>query len=191
VRTAELDFYVTGTLKYLLGPPGLAFLYVRKELIESLEPTVTGWFAQTNPFAFDVKHLDLAPSARRFEAGSPPVPNIYAAMKGIELLQEIGLHNVAAHIATLVRALLNGSQQLGLRAKVPAESVGPLVVLQCIDAAALVEKLAASGIVCSSRHDGLRLSFHVYNTLEDVQAVLRVLEKNIERLITGVKHSER
>jgi selenocysteine lyase/cysteine desulfurase len=90
-----------------------------------------------------------------------------------------------------VRALLNGSQQLGLRAKVPAESVGPLVVLQCIDAAALVEKLAASGIVCSSRHDGLRLSFHVYNTLEDVQAVLRVLEKNIERLITGVKHSER
>jgi selenocysteine lyase/cysteine desulfurase len=191
VRTAELDFYVTGTLKYLLGPPGLAFLYVRKELIESLEPTVTGWFAKTNPFAFDVKHLDLAPSARRFEAGSPPVPNIYAAMKGIELLQEIGLHNVAAHIATLVRALLNGSQQLGLRAKVPAESVGPLVVLQCIDAAALVEKLAASGIVCSSRHDGLRLSFHVYNTLEDVQAVLRVLEKNIERLITGVKHSER
>ncbi len=186
VRTAELDFYVTGTLKYLLGPPGLAFLYVRKELIESLEPTVTGWFAQTNPFAFDVKHLDPAPSARRFEAGSPPVPNIYAAMKGIELLQEIGLHNVAAHIATLVRALLNGSQQLGLRAKVPAESVGPLVVLQCIDAAALVEKLAASGIVCSSRHDGLRLSFHVYNTLDDVQAVLRVLEKNIERLITGV-----
>jgi selenocysteine lyase/cysteine desulfurase len=186
VRTAELDFYVTGTLKYLLGPPGLAFLYVRKELIESLEPTVTGWFAQTNPFAFDVKHLDLAPSARRFEAGSPPVPNIYAAMKGIELLREIGLDNVAAHIATLVRALLNGSQQLGLRAKVPAESVGPLVVLQCNDAAALVEKLAASGIVCSSRHDGLRLSFHVYNTLDDVQAVLRVLEKNLELLVNGV-----
>jgi selenocysteine lyase/cysteine desulfurase len=186
VRTAELDFYVTGTLKYLLGPPGLAFLYVRKELIESLAPTITGWFAQTNPFAFDVKHLDLASSARRFEAGSPPVPNIYAAMKGIELLQEIGLDNVAAHIATLARALLNGSQQLGLHAKVSADSVGPLVVLQCIDAAALVEKLAAGGIVCSSRHDGLRLSFHVYNTLDDVQAVLRVLEKNLELLVTGV-----
>src|ERR1700747_2647507 len=130
VKAMGLDFYVTGTLKYLLGPPGLAFLYVRKDLISTLEPTVTGWFAQTNPFAFDVKHLALSPSARRFEAGSPPVPNIYAAMKGIELLREIGLDNVAAHIATLVRALLNGSQQLGLRAKVPAESVGPLVVLQ-------------------------------------------------------------
>jgi len=191
VRTAELDFYVTGTLKYLLGPPGLAFLYVRKELIESLEPTITGWFAQTDPFAFDVKHLDLAPSARRFEAGSPTVPNIYAAMKGIELLQEIGLDNVAAHIETLARALLDGSQRLGLHAKVPANSVGPLVVLQCSYAAVLVEKLAASGIVCSSRHDGLRLSFHVYNTLDDVQAVLRVLEQNLDLLVTGCGHVER
>src|ERR1035441_3135357 len=51
VRTADVDFYVTGTLKYLLGPPGLAFLYVRKDLIASLQPTITGWFAQTNPFA--------------------------------------------------------------------------------------------------------------------------------------------
>jgi selenocysteine lyase/cysteine desulfurase len=191
VRTAELDFYVTGTLKYLLGPPGLAFLYVRKELIESLEPTITGWFAQTNPFAFDVKHLDLAPSARRFEAGSPTLPNIYAAMKGIELLQEIGLDNVAAHIATLARALLDGSQRLGLHAKVPANSVGPLVVLQCSYAAVLVEKLAASGIVCSSRHDGLRLSFHVYNTLDDVQAVLRVLEQNLDLPGHGCGHVER
>jgi len=189
VRTAELDFYVTGTLKYLLGPPGLAFLYVRKELIESLEPTITGWFAQTDPFAFDVKHLDLAPSARRFEAGSPTVPNIYAAMKGIELLQEIGLDNVAAHIETLARALLDGSQRLGLHAKVPANSVGPLVVLQCSYAAVLVEKLAASGIVCSSRHDGLRLSFHLYNTLDDVQAVLRVLEQNLDLLVTGAATS--
>jgi selenocysteine lyase/cysteine desulfurase len=61
VKAMDLDFYVTGTLKYLLGPPGLAFMYVRKDLIPTLEPTVTGWFAQTNPFAFDPQHLDLSP----------------------------------------------------------------------------------------------------------------------------------
>ena len=185
VRTADLDFYVTGTLKYLLGPPGLAFLYVRKELIESLRPTITGWFAQTNPFAFDVKHLDLAPSARRFEAGSPPIPNIYAAMRGIELLQGIGLDNVSAHIAGLVRALLTGAHKLGLRTKTPQDSVGPLCVLLCKDAPALVQKLAASGIICSNRHDGLRLSFHVYNTQSDVESVLEVLEHNLDLLVTG------
>jgi selenocysteine lyase/cysteine desulfurase len=183
VRSADLDFYVTGTLKYLLGPPGLAFLYVRRELIESLRPTITGWFAQTDPFAFDVKRLDLAPSARRFEAGSPAVPNIYAAMRGIRLLQEIGLDHVSEHIAGLVRALMMGAHKLGLRAKTPADSVGPLCVLQCKDAGALVQKLSANGIVCSSRHDGLRLSFHVYNTLDDVASVLHILERNLDLLV--------
>jgi selenocysteine lyase/cysteine desulfurase len=180
VRKLNVDFYVTGTLKYLLGPPGLAFLYVRKDLIETLQPTITGWFAQSNPFAFDVKHLDLAPSARRFEAGSPPVPNIYAAMRGITLLQEVGLGNVSTHIAKLVRALLDGAKNLGIRPKTPSDSVGPLVVLQCPDAAALVERLAAKNIVCSSRHDGLRLSFHFYNTLNDVEVVLGALEQNLD-----------
>jgi selenocysteine lyase/cysteine desulfurase len=182
VRAMGVDFYVTGTLKYLLGPPGLAFLYVRKELIESLEPTVTGWFAQANPFAFDVKTLSLSPSARRFEAGSPPVPNIYAAMRGVGLLQEIGLENVATQIATLARALMQGAEELGVLAKTPPDSVGPLVVLKCRDAAALVQELAANRVVCSSRHDGLRLSFHVYNTLDDVKAVLAVLEQNLNLL---------
>jgi selenocysteine lyase/cysteine desulfurase len=180
VRKLNVDFYVTGTLKYLLGPPGLAFLYVRKQLIESLQPTITGWFAQSNPFAFDVKHLDLAPTARRFEAGSPPVPNIYAALRGITLLQDVGLDNVSTHIAKLVRALLDGAKNLGIRPKTPSDSVGPLVVLQCPEAAALVERLAAKNIVCSSRHDGLRLSFHLYNTLNDVEVVLGALEQNLD-----------
>ena len=185
VRAMNLDFYVTGTLKYLLGPPGLAFLYVRKGLIDALRPTISGWFAQTNPFAFDVKRIDLAPSARRFEAGSPPIPHIYAAMRGIQLLQEIGLDNVSAHIASLVRALLRGAQKLGLRAKTPEDSVGPLCVLQCKDAPALVQKLAAAGIISSNRHDGLRLSFHIYNTHGDIERVLEVLERNLDLLVTG------
>lgn len=180
VKESGVDFYVTGTLKYLLGPPGLAFLYARRELIERLQPTISGWFAQRNPFAFDVKTLDLSPSARRFEAGSPMVPNVYGAMRGIGLLQEIGMSNVAGQIARLAQALLEGAAKLGIQAKTAKDSVGPLVVLQCENAAALVTRLAASGVVCSSRHDGLRLSFHVYNTMDDVQAVLEVLEKNLQ-----------
>jgi selenocysteine lyase/cysteine desulfurase len=62
--------------------------------------------------------------------------------------------------------------------------MGPLVVLRCKDATALVAALAADGIVCSSRRDGLRLSFHVYNTLDDVEAVLRVLERDLDLLVT-------
>jgi len=183
VKALDLDFFVTGTLKYLLGPPGLAFMYVRKELIPSLIPTVTGWFAQANPFAYDPKLFDLSPTARRFESGSPSVPNVYAALPGFQLLQEIGPENVAGHIKKLAQSLLSCAHDLGIHAKTPADSAGPLVVLQCKDSTSLVQKLAESSIVASNRHDGLRISFHVYNTLDDVQAVVEVLKENIDLMV--------
>lgn len=182
VKAMDLDFYVTGTLKYLLGPPGLAFMYVRKELIPSLVPTVTGWFAQANPFAYDPQHIDLASTARRFEYGSPPVPNVYAAMPGIQLLSEIGMENVAAHIRQLTQTLLSRVHALGIRAKTPADSAGPLVVLQSTDSNLLLRKLAERNIVASNRHDGLRLAFHIYNTMDDVQTVMEILKANIDLL---------
>jgi selenocysteine lyase/cysteine desulfurase len=183
VKAMDLDFFVTGTLKYLLGPPGIAFLYVRKELISSLVPTITGWFAQTNPFAYDPQTIDLSPTARRFESGSPSVPNVYAAMPGLKLLQGIGMENVAAHIKKLTQSLLCCALDLGIRAKTAADSVGPLVVLRSKDSTALVQKLSESGIVASNRHDGLRISFHVYNTADDVNAVAEVLKKNIDLMM--------
>jgi len=183
VKAMDLDFYVTGTLKYLLGPPGLAFMYVRRELISSLVPTVTGWFAQADPFAYDPQHINLSPTARRFEYGSPSVPNVYAAMPGIQMLREIGLENVAGHIQGLTQSLLRCARDLEIRVKTPAGSTGPLVVLQSGDSNLLVRKLAESGIVASNRNDGLRIAFHVYNTMDDVQAVTEVLRKNIHLLV--------
>jgi selenocysteine lyase/cysteine desulfurase len=183
VKAMDLDFYVTGTLKYLLGPPGLAFMYVRKNLIQSLVPTITGWFAQTNPFAFDPQNLNLSPTARRFESGSPSVPNVYAAMPGFQLLQEIGMANVADHVSRLTQELLRSVAALDIRVKTPADSAGPLVVLQANDSTLLVKKLAGNGIVASNRHDGLRISFHIYNTLDDVKAVVEVLKTNINLLV--------
>lgn len=182
VKAMNLDFYVTGTLKYLVGPPGIAFLYVRKELIPSLAPTVTGWFGQANPFAYNPQHFELSPTARRFESGSPSVPNVYGALPGFRMLQKIGMESVANHVEKLAQAMLSRTRELGILAKTPAESVGPLVVLQCRDSAQLLQALAQSGIVASSRFDGLRISFHIYNTLDDVEAVAEVLKQNIHLL---------
>jgi len=175
----NLDFYVTGTLKYLLGPPGLAFLYVRRELIPTLMPTVTGWFGQSNPFAYNPQHFELSTTARRFESGSPSVPNVYAAVPGLQMLEEIGMEKIAAHVENLAQALLKRARDLGVVAKTPAGSAGPLVVLQCRDSGLMLQALAQNGIVASNRFDGLRISFHVYNTLEDVNAAAEVLKKNI------------
>ena len=182
VKAMDLDFYLTGTLKYLLGPPGLAFLCTRKELIPSLSPTVTGWFGQSNPFAYNPQHFELSPTARRFESGSPSVPNVYGAMPGFQMLEEIGMERVASHVENLAQALLNRAREMGIRTKTPTGSVGPLVVLQCLDSSLLLQALAQSGIVASNRFDGLRISFHAYNTFEEVNAVAEVLKKNIHLL---------
>ena len=185
VKAMQVDAYVSGTLKYLLGPPGLAFMYVRKSIAESLVPTVTGWFGQRNPFAFDVKLFDPAPGTRRFESGTPPIPTIYGAIAGVKLLQQYGLQNVADQIRSLTNALIRGASELGIQMKTPLDSVGPLVVLQSKDADGLVRLFAEDGVVCSSRHDGLRISFHAYNTLDDVKFVLRLLQQNLKMLVTA------
>lgn len=183
VKELDVDFYTAGTLKYLLGPSGLAFLYVRKSLIPKLQPLVSGWFSQQSPFDFATERFEPAASARRFESGTPPIPNIYMAMAGLRLLREIGFATVASHVARLTSALLHGAQELGIRTKTPANSVGPLVVLQSHDADAMVKALARDGFICSSRLDGLRISFHIYNTMEDVELLLKALEHNVELMV--------
>jgi selenocysteine lyase/cysteine desulfurase len=150
---------------------------VRRGLIEALTPTITGWFGQQNPFAFDTKHFDPAHTARRFEAGSPPVPHVYAVSAALELLRSVGFERIADHVGGLTQKFLEGARQLQIQIKTPPDSRGPLVVLRMKDAEAMVKKLAEREIVVSNRMDGLRVSFHVYNSIEDVQAVLSLLEK--------------
>jgi selenocysteine lyase/cysteine desulfurase len=183
VKAMDLDFYVTGTLKYLLGPPGLAFLYVRKDLIPTLAPTLTGWFAQANPFAYNPQHFELSTTARRFESGTPAIPNVYGAVPGFKMLRDIGTDNVASHVKTLTRSLLNYAHDLGIVTKTPADSLGPLVVLESRDSALMVQKLAENDIVASNRFDGLRISFQVYNTMDDVKSVAEVLTKNLNLMV--------
>jgi selenocysteine lyase/cysteine desulfurase len=183
VKALDVDFFVTGTLKYLLGPPGLAFLYVREDHIEKLTPSMTSWFAQQHVFAFDPRKLEPALSARRFEGGSPPIPNIYAGLPALAFLSELGLDKVAGQIQALTQCFLRGVRDLGLESKTPADSAGPLVVLRCKDAPALMAKLLARNIVTSSRRDGLRFAFHVYNNTDDVHTALAALEENRELLV--------
>jgi selenocysteine lyase/cysteine desulfurase len=179
VRALGVDFMVTGALKYLLGASGVAFLYVRRALIETLTPLVTGWFGRTDPFAFAADRLDWSATARRFEMGTPPVPNVYAALAGLGLLERAGLGAVERQIALLAGRFASGCRDRGFVTLTPAEPArrGPLVVLRARDAAALARRLEGRGIIASARGPGLRVSFHGYNTVEDVDAVLDALER--------------
>jgi selenocysteine lyase/cysteine desulfurase len=178
VHALGVDFLVTGALKYLLGPAGIAFLYVRRELIERFEPLSTGWFGRVNPFAFSLAPLDWAASARRFETGTPPVPNVYAAAAGLDLLNALGPAAIDAQIRRLTARMVDGARHRGLAVATPddPERRGALVVVRCTDATALVQRIEARGIVASARGTGLRVSFHAYNNDADVDAVLAALD---------------
>jgi hypothetical protein len=97
--------------------------------------------------------------------------------------REIGLENVEAQIRLLAQTLIAGARELGIRIQSPLSSVGPLVVFECRDVEAVITRLAERSIVVSGRHDGLRVSFHVHNTLDDVQEVLRALKGCLDLMV--------
>jgi selenocysteine lyase/cysteine desulfurase len=180
VRALDCDFLAAGVLKYLLGSAGLGFLYCRRELVERIEPTATGWFADRDIFEMDIRDYSPASTARRFEAGTPPIPPIYAGIAGMELMQEIGIAETEAHVRELNAILLDGLDELGARVvtpRAPAERAA-LVCVASSDVEALVAELAREGIITSSRDGNLRISAHCYNTAEDVQTVLDVLSRS-------------
>jgi selenocysteine lyase/cysteine desulfurase len=180
VRALGCDFLAAGVLKYLLGSAGLGFLFCRRELVQGIEPSATGWFADRDIFEMDIHDYSPAPNARRFEAGTPPIPPIYAAIAGIELMQEIGIEETEAHVRELNALLHDGLEELGTRAVTSRdpERSGALVCVPSTDVNALVATLAAQGVVTSSRDDNLRISAHCYNTADDVHAALDVLGRN-------------
>jgi len=177
VHALGVDFMVTGCLKYLLAASGIGFLYVRRDLIERFEPTVTGWFGRVNPFAFRIDAIDWPSGANRFETGTPPVPNAYASLAGLDLLGRIGYETVQQQVARLVEQYVSSARDAGFAVRTPAnpDRRGPLVVVQSVDGPALVARLAARGIIASCRGNGLRVSFHAYNTSSDVGAVIDAL----------------
>ncbi len=184
VKALELDFLATGALKYLLGSPGIGFLYIKEDLIERFQPSDSGWFGQENVFAYDVHKLQYAGSARRFETGSPPIPNVYAALAALRLIEQVGLERIQRHVEALAGLLIGGIQARGLDLLTPAAPAerGPLVMVGSTDAPKLVETLASEGLLCSTRDGALRISLHYYNTRADVAAVLDSLDRHPELL---------
>lgn len=180
VRRLGVDFVAGGNLKYLLGSAGLGFLYCRAELVPSIIPTHTGWFADEDIFAMDIHDYSPSPTASRFESGTPPVPSIYAGVAGMDLMEEIGIEETERHVSGLTNTLIDGLDRIGARMVTPRDPAkrGPMIAVACNDAPAMVAVLADDRILTTSRDGNLRLSWHCYNSFEDVEAVVAGLDRH-------------
>jgi selenocysteine lyase/cysteine desulfurase len=178
VKALDVDFAVGGMLKYLLGTAGIGFLYARDSLVQALLPTNSGWFAQADIAAMDITGNRPAQNARRFEAGTPPVVNCYAAEAGLKMLLRIGTPAVEKRNYALTRRCMERLQEIGWPSITPEQDRrrGATVAVPARDASRLTLELMNRGIVTSHRDANLRASFHFYNNSDDVESFVAAMK---------------
>jgi selenocysteine lyase/cysteine desulfurase len=184
VKALDIDILSSGNLKYLLGIPGIAFVYVKKELIPYMQPAFTGWFGQENPFAFDIHHLDYAKDARRFDNGTPPVLTSYIARAGMQVINEIGPASIQRWTDRLSEHCLEGARRRGLEIASPQDvrKKAPTTAIRVgSDSHGVEVALKERKIVASARGDVVRFAHHFFTKPEDLDYALDSLVDILKR----------
>jgi selenocysteine lyase/cysteine desulfurase len=174
IHATGVDFLITGGLKWLLGGPGIAYLYVQREVAPQLQPANIGWFAHRNQFEFDIHRFEYADGARRFEGGTPPVVAIYAGRAGLDIVEEIGIPQLRRRQIELLSIVIDHARRRGLHPRLPAraEDLAGIVTIPRNDPRAVVAALAQRNIIVDYRPGVVRLSPYFYNTPEDCVLVV-------------------
>ena len=180
VTALGVEFAVGGVLKWLCGGPGVGYLYVRPDLAQKLEPSLTGWFAHKNPFAFDPRPIERTPGGYRFLTGTTQVPALYAAQPGLEIITAAGVEKIRRKSQALTSRLIAGAQARGWRVNTPLnpEARGGTVSIDCPQAQEVARELVARNILVDYRPNaGVRLSPHFYNHEGEVDLALDAISE--------------
>jgi kynureninase len=182
VNALDIDFLVTGTLKWLMGGPGLAFVYIREGLIAQLEPTIAGWFGHREQFQFKTREFAFRSEATRVEMGTPAVPTIYTANGGLDIVQEISVERICERTRYLTNDLIAQAREHGWKVRAPLEPErrSSIVMLEVERPEEVVKALVERNIITDSRPGLLRVSPYFYNTIEEnalvIDAIAEILE---------------
>ena len=182
VNALDIDFLVTGTLKWLMGGPGLAFVYIREGLLSQLEPTIAGWFGHRDQFQFKTREFDFRPEATRIEMGTPAVPTIYTANGGLDIVKEISVERICERTRYLTNDLIAQAREHGWKVRAPLEPErrSSIVMLEIDRPEEVVKALIARNIITDSRPGLLRVSPYFYNTIEENTLVIGAIAEILE-----------
>src|SRR5579864_4489825 len=153
VVAQDIDFLVTGTLKWLLGGPGLALVYIREGLLPHLRPTIAGWFGHRDQFEFKTREFEFRPEATRVEMGTPAVPAIYTANGGLDIVLEISVERICERSRYLTNDLIARAREHGWKVRSPQEPErrSSIVALELERSEEMVKSLVARNIITDSR----------------------------------------
>jgi len=167
------DVVLGSCIKWLCGGPGAGFLWVRPQIIGTLQPLDTGWFSHADPFEFDIQHFVPAPDARRFWGGTPSVAPFAMAAASLRVLGAIGIAQILAHNRDLV-GRFRDALPMAARAAVQPDAMGGTLCLSLGDRFDPISAaLRSAEVRFDTRGDVVRISFHVCNTADQAQAIAR------------------
>ncbi|MBB6015186.1 aminotransferase class V-fold PLP-dependent enzyme [Deinococcus radiopugnans] len=165
VAALGVEYYLSGTHKYLLGTEGFAFLYAAG----GGTPHAPGWMAADDPMVMDLIGRDLSPAARRFESGTPNVAGAYACRASLTLLSQLPAPVRLSQVHACVSVVRRACDHAGLGVVTPREPArhAAMIALRAHDAGTTAPAMLESGLLVSARGPVVRISFHAYNTLDE------------------------
>ena len=176
VKASGIHAMAACSHKWMLGLLGIGFLYVDRDLLARLRPVLVGWHSVEDPFAFDGTRFDLRADASRLEEAAPSFPLVYGLGAAVEMLLDAGVADVASHITGLLDRAANALEAIGCEVSpAPEHRAGILMIKPAADVDALAEACAERNIAVSVRRGRLRLSPHLYNNEDDVDALVELL----------------
>ena len=182
-----VDFAVGGSVKWLCGGPGAAYLYVRPDLASTLEPTQVGWAAHAAPFAFETGRLRYAEGPERFQSGTPNVPALYAAREGYRIVAEIGVQAIRAKSLRLTRRLIDSALERGYSVCTPHrdDERGGTVTIDMPNAKVVAEQLLRREVIIDYRPGaGIRIAPHFYNTESEIDLAMGAIDEIVAKGVT-------
>ena len=183
VRAAGIDVLACGGHKWLCGPFGSGFVYVRRELIPAMEPFLVGWMGM--PASLDLTRVlayeyEFLPDARRFEAANQGFQDIAGFSESVELLLEAGVERIAEHQRDILEPLvdwLQGGREAMLLSDLRPDRRSGILSFRPPAADSVYRALREAGVFCGFREGAIRIAAHLYNNADDVERVVRVLER--------------
>lgn len=175
-----VSFACGGSVKYMCGGPGAAWLYVREDLIEKFAPRVTGWFGNEAPFAFTMPAQSYADNIWRYMGGTPAVAALYQSRAGQELIAEIGVSKIRDKSLVMTQACIDWVDELGMKLNSPRPEAqrGGSVVFDFVGAADVCRELNRRKFFCDHRPAaGIRIAPHFYTKREEIDGFFSELKK--------------
>ncbi len=188
VGEASVDFLSCPTFKWLWGPLGAGFLYVRKDLLKLGPPPLVGWMSARRPAGFDIHSMHLHDDARRLQRGVHNGAGLVAALAGLRIVDELGADTIWHYVRGLSRQLLDGLEEVGLEVLTPTgdEERGGIVAFSVQDAAKFNQSLTDLGILAGQYLPGqIRMDVALFHDEEDIQRTLRAVEEVAARFSTS------